>query len=266
MERRRLDLELVRRGLASSRSEARHAIDGGRVTVSGRPAFKAGTLVAPGEDISVEGPARPFASRGGEKLAAALDAFAVDARERRCLDAGAGTGGFTDVLLSRGAAHVIAADVGYGQLDWRLRTDPRVTVMERVNVRSLSAEDLPYAPDLVVADLSFISLTKVLPALSAVAGPAAEFVLLVKPQFEAGPHEVRRGGVVSDPEVWRRTIEDTAEACGRLGLGALAVTPSPILGPAGNVEFLLHARKGHPGADLDVEAAMRRAPGHRKTG
>jgi 23S rRNA (cytidine1920-2'-O)/16S rRNA (cytidine1409-2'-O)-methyltransferase len=262
--RRRLDLELVRRGLSASRSEARDAISAGLVTVGGRPASKAGTLVAPDEPIHVDR-GRPFASRGGQKLAPALERFAVDPRSRRCLDAGAGTGGFTDVLLSRGAAHVVAVDVGYGQLAWRLRQDPRVTLLERTNVRDLRADDLPYRPDLVVADLSFISLAKVLPALASVAAPASDFVVLVKPQFEAGPSDVGRGGVVRSPQVWRRVLAAAADACLGVGLGPIAVTPSNVRGPAGNVEFFLHARLGESGRELDLEAALAAAP-RRRTG
>jgi 23S rRNA (cytidine1920-2'-O)/16S rRNA (cytidine1409-2'-O)-methyltransferase len=258
--RRRLDQEMVRRGLAASRSEAREAILSGRVTVGGRPADKPGTLVAPSEPLELAGPARPFASRGGQKLVGALDTFGVDPGGRRCLDAGASTGGFTDVLLHRGAVHVIAVDVGYGQLAWRLRTDPRVTVMERTNARGLRPEDLPYRPDLVVADLSFISLSKVVPALSKVATPGADFLLLVKPQFEAGPNDVGRRGVVGDPEVRRRSVEEVAEACRSVGVGPLDVAVSPILGPAGNVEVFLWARKGDPGRELDIDAALAAAP------
>jgi 23S rRNA (cytidine1920-2'-O)/16S rRNA (cytidine1409-2'-O)-methyltransferase len=258
--RKRLDQEMVRRALAGSRSEARDAILAGRVTVGGRPAGKPGTLIAPSEPVEVAGPSRAYASRGGEKLAAALDAFAVDPTGRRALDAGASTGGFTDALLQRGAAHVIAVDVGYGQMAWRLRTDPRVTVMERTNARDLRHEDLPYRPDLIVADLSFISLSKVIPALAKVATPAADLILLVKPQFEAGPGDVRRGGVVGDPEVRRRVVEEVAEACRSAGLGPQAVSVSPLLGPAGNVEFFLWAREGDPGRELDVDAAMAQAP------
>jgi 23S rRNA (cytidine1920-2'-O)/16S rRNA (cytidine1409-2'-O)-methyltransferase len=263
-ERRRLDLELVRRGLAGTRSEARDAIGAGRVTVAGRPATKAGTLVAAEEPIRLER-SRRFASRGGDKLAPVLDGFGIQLRGRRCLDAGAGTGGFTDVLLSRGAAHVVAVDVGYGQLAWKLRQDPRVTVVERTNVRSLTSEDLPYPPDLVVADLSFISLSKVLGALASVAAPGADFVLLVKPQFEAGPEEVGRGGVVRDPQTWRRVIEAVATAARESGLGPLGLAPSPVPGPAGNIEFFLHARLGDPGRDLDVDAAVASVP-DRRTG
>lgn len=258
--RRRLDQELVRRGLAGTRSEARDAILAGRVTVGGRPALKPGTLVGPHEPVALERPSRPYVSRGGEKLAAALDRFSIDPSGRRCLDVGASTGGFTDVLLRRGAAHVVALDVGYGQLAWRLREDPRVTVLERFNVRELTPADLPFSPDVVVADLSFISLTKAVPVIAAVSAPGADAVLLVKPQFEATPGEVGRGGVVSDPAVRRRAVERVADACRASGLGPRAVMASPVLGPAGNAEFLLWARQGEPGGDLDVEAALGEAP------
>jgi 23S rRNA (cytidine1920-2'-O)/16S rRNA (cytidine1409-2'-O)-methyltransferase len=160
------------------------------------------------------------------------------------------------VLLQRGAAHVVAVDVGYGQLAWRLRTDPRVTVMERTNVRNLRGEDLPYPPDLVVVDLSFISLVKVLPALARLAAPAADVVALVKPQFEATPAEVAPGGVVADPVVRRRTVQTVAEACRSAGLGPIDVTASPLPGPAGNVEIFLWARKGDAGRELDIDAAV----------
>ena len=260
--RRRLDLELVRRGLVTTRSEATDAIAAGRVVVAGRPATKGGTLVSADEAVHLVA-ARRFASRGGDKLAPALERFGVDAAGRRCLDAGAAAGGFTDVLLSRGAAHVVAVDVGYGQLSWRLREDPRVTVMERTNVRGLRPGDLPYRPDLVVADLSFISLTKVLPVLAEVTAPCGHLILLVKPQFEAGRRDVGRGGVVRDPEVWRRVLEDVAAACQEAGLGPLDVMPSPIAGPAGNVEFLLHARAGDRGRELDLDAALASTPAGR---
>jgi 23S rRNA (cytidine1920-2'-O)/16S rRNA (cytidine1409-2'-O)-methyltransferase len=260
--RRRLDLELVRRRFSTTRSEARDAIAAGRVTVSGRPAAKAGTLVAVDEPIHLAR-GRPFVSRGGEKLDPALDRFGVDPRGRDCLDAGAGTGGFTDVLLSRGAARVAAVDVGYGQLAWELRQDPRVIVLERTNVRNLVPGDLPYRADLVVADLSFISLSKVLAALASVAAPGGDFVLLVKPQFEAGPEDVGRGGVVRAPEVWRRVVESVAEACRRVGLGPLEVAPSTLLGPSGNVEFFLHARLGEAGRALDLESVIAAARGRR---
>jgi 23S rRNA (cytidine1920-2'-O)/16S rRNA (cytidine1409-2'-O)-methyltransferase len=251
---------MVRRGLCASLSEARETIRGGRVTVGGRPALKPGTLVANGEAIGVSGPGRPFASRGGEKLAAALDRFGLDPSGRRCLDAGASTGGFTDVLLERGAAHVVAVDVGYGQLAWRLRTDPRVTVMDRTNVRDLQPGDLAFPADLVVADLAFISLVKVLPALSRVATHRADILLLVKPQFEAERVEVAGGGVVADPVVRRRAVETVAAACRSAGAGPMDVAPSPLLGPAGNVEIFLWARKGEAGRALNIDAALEVRP------
>jgi 23S rRNA (cytidine1920-2'-O)/16S rRNA (cytidine1409-2'-O)-methyltransferase len=254
--RRRLDLELVRRRLAATGSEAREAIHAGRVTVGGRPALKPEFLVGAAEPVVVVGGARPYVSRGGEKLAGVLDRFGIDPLGRPCLDAGASTGGFTDVLLHRGAGHVVAVDVGYGQLAWKLRADPRVTAFERTNVRSLRPEDLPYRPQLVVGDLSFISLAAVIPSLAAVGAPGADHVLLVKPQFEAEPGEVQRGGVVRDPSVWKRTVEGVAEACRTHGLGPAAVAASPLPGPAGNIEFFLHAREGEPRAALDLDPAV----------
>ena len=252
-------MEMVRRGLAPSRSEAREAIEAGRVRVAGGVASKPSSLVAPDDAVALEGEARPYVSRGGSKLAAALDAFDVDPEGRSALDAGAGTGGFTDVLLQRGAAHVTAVDVGYGQLAWTLRNDPRVTVLERLNVRGLRSGHLPEPPDLVVADLSFISLAKVLPALVAAAAERADLVLLVKPQFEAGRADVGSGGVVRDPAVWARVIREVADAARAAGAGPLGVVPSPIRGPAGNVEFLLHARRGEAGREVDVAEAVRAA-------
>ena len=200
-------------------------------------------------------------SRGGEKLRAALDRFGVDPRGRDCLDAGASTGGFTDCLLQAGAGRVVAVDVGYGQLAWEVRNDPRVTVMERTNVRTLEPADLPFAPELVVADLSFISLRAVLPALVRVSAPDAEFVVLVKPQFEAGPGGVGSGGVVRDPEVWRRVLGEVADAFGSLEVGVLGVVASPLRGPAGNVEFLLHGRRGVDDARVDLDAAVTEGEG-----
>ena len=237
--RRRLDVEMVRRGIVGSRSEAALAIRSGKVAVAGRPAAKTSTLVSPAEPIALAGPARRFVSRGGEKLDAAIDRFAIDVTGRRALDAGASTGGFTDCLLSRGAAHVIALDVGYGQFDWRLREDPRVTVMERTNIRVVEPGTLPYRADLVVADLSFISLVTALPALVACSDAAAEFVLLVKPQFEVGRDDVGAGGVVADPNAWRRALGSVAQECAKEGVEPRGIMASPLLGPAGNVEFLL---------------------------
>lgn len=261
MPRRRLDIELVRRGLASSRAEAQAAVAAGLVTVSGNPATKAGSLVADDAALQVIGPARRFVSRGGEKLRSALDRFDVEPRDRDCLDAGASTGGFTDCLLQAGAARVVAVDVGYGQLAWKIRNDPRVTVMERTNVRNLRPEDLRFAPDLVVVDLSFISIRTVVPALVAVAGSGAAFVVLVKPQFEAGPANVGSGGVVREPVVWRRVLEEASAAFREHGVGVLGVITSPLRGPAGNVEFLLHGRRGVDDASVDLDAAVTEGEG-----
>jgi 23S rRNA (cytidine1920-2'-O)/16S rRNA (cytidine1409-2'-O)-methyltransferase len=263
--RRRLDLEMVRRGLSSTRSEADMAIRTGRVTVAGQPATKAGMLVAPADPIALAASGRRFVSRGGEKLEAALDAFGVHVAGRRALDAGASTGGFTDCLLSRGAEHVVAVDVGYGQLDWGLRTDPRVTVLERTNVRALDPAGLPYRPDLVVADLSFISLDLVLPALVGASADEAEFVLLVKPQFEAERADVGKGGVVSDPDVWARVLGSVWDRLIELGVRPAGVMASPLVGPAGNVEFLLYGRRGErtgvepTAADLSADEAIHSA-------
>jgi 23S rRNA (cytidine1920-2'-O)/16S rRNA (cytidine1409-2'-O)-methyltransferase len=259
--RRRLDAELVRRGLVASRTEAQAAVRDGKVTLSGRTAEKASTLVDPGDALEVVRAPRQFVSRAGDKLAAALDRFEVDPSGRSCLDAGASTGGFTDCLLQRGAGHVVAVDVGYGQLAWSIRTDERVTVLERTNVRELTPGHLPYAPDLVVADLSFISLRLVVPALAGAAAPGADFVLLVKPQFEAGRGDVGQGGVVRVPQVWRRAVEDVATACAEAGVAPLGVMASPLRGPAGNVEFPLHGRRGGGPGQPDIDAAMAEARG-----
>ncbi len=256
MGRRRLDAELVRRGLAASRSQAQEVVNAGRVTVAGITATKAASLVAGDAAVALSGPPRPFVSRAGGKLAAALDRFSVDPGGRDCLDAGASTGGFTDCLLQRGAARVIEVDVGYGQLTWSLRTDPRVTVMERTNVRDLMPSMLPYVPDLLVADLSFISLRLVLPALAEVAAPGATFVVLVKPQFEAGRAHVGRGGVVRDPDVWRNALSGVMTTARSLSLEPLNVMASPLPGPAGNVEFPLHLAAGSPPSAVDLEAAV----------
>lgn len=256
MNRTRLDLELVRRGLVPTRQAAHELIAAGRVVVAGRPAVKGETLVAATEPVAVEEARGTYASRGGDKISTALDRFAVDPSGRDCLDAGSSTGGFTDVLLQRGASRVIAVDVGYGQLAWKLRTDERVIVMERTNIREVHRGDLPYAPDLVTADLSFISLASVVPGLAAVAAPTADMILLVKPQFEAARGEVGERGVVRDPGVWRSSITSVAESCRGAGAEPLAATASPVLGPAGNVEFFVHARVGAPRADLDLEPAL----------
>jgi 23S rRNA (cytidine1920-2'-O)/16S rRNA (cytidine1409-2'-O)-methyltransferase len=257
--RRRLDVEMVRRGLAASRSEATLAIRSGRVTVAGRPAAKAGMLVAQEEPIAVAGAGRRFVSRGGEKLEAGLDRFGVEVRGANALDAGASTGGFTDCLLRRGARHVVAVDVGYGQLDWRIREDPRVTVLERTNVRELALALLPYAAELVTADLSFISLRLALPALARCGAREAALVVLVKPQFEAGRADVHAGGVVSDPAVWERVLGSVAATVSEVGFGVRGIMASPLLGPAGNVEFLLHAARPARGDPAPVPALVERA-------
>jgi 23S rRNA (cytidine1920-2'-O)/16S rRNA (cytidine1409-2'-O)-methyltransferase len=259
----RLDAELVRRGLARSREQAGELVAAGRVTVAGQRAAKAATQVSRDVPISIADTGDPgYVSRGGHKLAGALAAFGpggLTVAGRVCLDAGASTGGFTDVLLRAGAAHVVAADVGYGQLAWSLRTDPRVTVLDRVNVRTL--EGVSPVPELVVADLSFISLTLVLPALAACAAPGADFVLLVKPQFEVGKGRVGAGGVVRDQADRADAVRKVAGAAARLGLGVLGVTASPLPGPAGNVEYFLWLRPGAPPLDEEqLERAIEEGP------
>jgi 23S rRNA (cytidine1920-2'-O)/16S rRNA (cytidine1409-2'-O)-methyltransferase len=236
----------------------------GRVLVAGQAAGKPATQVTAGDPILVisTGQEPRYASRGGAKLAGALAAFpGLRVAGRRCLDAGASTGGFTDVLLRSGAAHVIAADVGYGQLAWALRTDERVTVLDRVNVRQLQPGQVAPAPDLVTADLSFISLTLVLPALVRCAAPEADFVLLVKPQFEVGKGRVGAGGVVRDSADRAGAVRTVAGAAGRLGLGVQGITASPLPGPAGNVEYFLWLRRGAPPLDDgQLERAIEEGP------
>jgi 23S rRNA (cytidine1920-2'-O)/16S rRNA (cytidine1409-2'-O)-methyltransferase len=216
----------------------------GRVLVGGAPASKPAHLVDPGQAVEVVGPGPRFVGRGGEKLDAALERFSVPVAGRRALDAGASTGGFTDCLLQRGAAEVVAVDVGYGQLHERLRADPRVDVGERTNVRGLDRDAIGGPVDLVVADLSFISLRTVLPALVPLVEPGGDLVLLVKPQFEAGRREAARGsGVIRDPEVWRRVVDEVASAAAEQGADRMDEMASPLTGADGNVEFLLHVRR-----------------------
>lgn len=243
--RRRLDAELVRRGFAHSRTEAQRLIEAGGVAVGGNTAARPATLVAPGDAIEIA-PGDRWASRAGEKLAAALECFEVDATGRHCLDVGASTGGFTDVLLARGALTVTAVDVGYGQLVWRLRTDPRVRVHDRTNFRTADPAALGAPFDLVVADVSFISLTLLGDALAAAGRPGTDFVALVKPQFEVGRELVGPGGIVRDPAARRGAVRRVADAFAAAGLGPQAVIASPILGTKGNQEFLLHAVSGAP--------------------
>jgi 23S rRNA (cytidine1920-2'-O)/16S rRNA (cytidine1409-2'-O)-methyltransferase len=253
----------VRRGLAQNRQEAQEAVGAGRVLVAGSVADKASRLVGAGEALVLRGPRPKFVSRGGLKLEAALTRFDLDVAGLTTLDAGASTGGFTDCLLRRGAARVTAVDVGYGQLDQRLRQDPRVLVLERTNIRHLTPEALtsyprpgPWSPvDLLTADLSFISLTLVAPVLAGpLLHPGGTLVLLVKPQFEAGRAEAARGkGVVRDPGIWRRTLGEVASALDGAGAAIMGAMASPVAGPAGNIEFLLWARAGAAptGAALD---------------
>jgi 23S rRNA (cytidine1920-2'-O)/16S rRNA (cytidine1409-2'-O)-methyltransferase len=247
--RRRLDAELVRRGLLGSRRHAVEAIVAGRVRVAGSPAPAPARLVGVDEPIQVAGDPPRFVSRGGEKLAAALAGFTVDVRGARALDAGASTGGFTDCLLQAGAAHVHAVDVGRGQLDWSLRHDPRVTVRERTNVRHLEPADLGGPVDVTVADLSFISLVTVAPALARCTKPDGDLVLLVKPQFEAGRTRVGKGGIVRDPEVHRAVLHEVRDGLRSAGLSVVAVLPSPLKGADGNVEFLVHCDTRGPTLD-----------------
>jgi 23S rRNA (cytidine1920-2'-O)/16S rRNA (cytidine1409-2'-O)-methyltransferase len=298
MTRRRLDAELVRRGLARSREHAGQLIDAGRVRVAGQTAGKAATQVETGAAILVEaadtGP--DYVSRGGHKLAGALKAFAgLDPKGRRCLDAGASTGGFTDVLLRAGAAHVVAVDVGYGQIAWSLRTDERVTVVERLNIRDLTpahvragveapeaigpeagepaggepgetlerdaTEPAGELPSLVVGDLSFISLRLVLEPIRRCVTPDADYVLMVKPQFEVGKDRVGAGGVVRDPALRAEAVRDVARHAMGLGLGVKGVTASPLPGPSGNVEYFLWLRAGAPPLnEADLATAVTEGP------
>jgi 23S rRNA (cytidine1920-2'-O)/16S rRNA (cytidine1409-2'-O)-methyltransferase len=254
--RSRLDLALVARGLAESREKAQALIVAGLVKVDGRSGQKSAELVGPEAVLYVE-TSDGFVSRGGEKLEHALATFGLDVKGLVCLDAGASTGGFTDVLLRRRAKKVYAVDVGHGQLDWRLRSDRRVVVMERVNVRTLAS--LPEPVDLAVADLSFISLRLILPTIARLARPEAPIVALVKPQFEAGKHQVPRGGVVRDPAIHRRVLLELWNWALENDLTPRGLTPSPIRGPAGNVEFLLwltNEPSRSPGTAALAEAAV----------
>ena len=239
-ERRRLDLALVERGLAASRERAQTMVRAGLVRVAGAATNKPDQLVGADQAIEIAG-TTPYVSRGGEKLAAALDAFAIDPTGRVCLDVGASTGGFTDLLLQRGAARVVAVDVGYGQLAWSLRQDPRVIVLERVNIRHLG--HLPVPADLAVIDVSFISLRLVLPRVRELLEPRSEVVALVKPQFEVGKGAVGKGGVVRDPEQHQQVLSDLRQFAHDTGYAVAGEVPSPILGAKGNREFLLYLRR-----------------------
>lgn len=243
----RLDLILVERGLSASRERARGMILAGQVRVNGQVVSKAGHPVALDAEITLVEPDHPYVGRGGVKLAHALDAFEIDPGGRLALDVGASTGGFTDVLLQRGAAHVVALDVGHGQLDWTLRTDPRVTVIERVNARTLTVDQLPadaQAFGIITVDVSFIAVRLLLPAVTPLLLPDGDAVVLVKPQFEAGRGEVGKGGLVQDSAVHSRVIDEVAAAANALGLTRVAFAESPITGAEGNREFFLHLRHG----------------------
>ncbi|GAA1479556.1 hemolysin [Nocardioides aestuarii] len=262
--RLRLDAELVRRGLARSRDHASELIAAGRVTVSGGRATKPATGVTTDVAIVVaDDPDRPdYVSRGGHKLAGALAAFApggLRVSGRRCLDAGASTGGFTDVLLRAGAREVVAVDVGYGQLAWSLQSDERVRVHDRTNIRDLTPDLIGGPVDVVVGDLSFISLTLVLDALLGVTADDGDLALMVKPQFEVGKDRVGKGGVVRDRDLWVEAVADVAAAAGSRGWGTRAVAPSPLPGPSGNVEFFLWLRRGEGTLPTDERDAVVRA-------
>ena len=242
LKKTRLDVLVVDRGLAPSRERARALILAGQVTVDGVVVSKAGTPTAPHARLELTTPDHPYVGRGGIKLAHALDVFGIDPRGRHALDVGASTGGFTDVLLQRGAASVVALDVGHGQLDWKLRNDPRVVVREGVNARALARADVPHNVTLAVIDVSFISLTLILPSVKPFLDAPGDIVALVKPQFEAGREEVGRGGLVMDPAVHDAVIERVTGAATAMGLVRIAMTPSPITGATGNREFFLHLR------------------------
>jgi 23S rRNA (cytidine1920-2'-O)/16S rRNA (cytidine1409-2'-O)-methyltransferase len=238
--KRRLDLLLVERGLAASRERAQALILSGVVLVDGQPAGKAGTAIAEDAQIALRQPDHPYVGRGGLKLAHALDTFAIAVERREALDIGASTGGFTDVLLRRGASRVVALDVGHGQIDWTLRNDPRVVVIEHLNARNLTPADLPAPVDIIVIDVSFISLAHIFPRLPPLLRPGADVVALVKPQFEAGRSEVGKKGIVRDPVVQARVVEEATARAAEVGLARVGMTESPITGDTGNREFFLH--------------------------
>jgi len=241
LPRVRLDQLVVEKGLAPSRERARALILAGHVTVNGQPQTKAGAQVDGDADVALMAPDHPYVGRGGIKLAYALDTFGILVDRREALDIGASTGGFTDVLLQRGAARVVALDVGHGQIDWKLRNDPRVIVIEHFNARHLKPSDLPGPVDVVTIDVSFISLRQILPVVPPLLRADADVIALVKPQFEAGRAEIRKG-IIRDDAVQARVVEEVSAAAREVGLNPVASTPSPITGAKGNVEFLLHLR------------------------
>jgi 23S rRNA (cytidine1920-2'-O)/16S rRNA (cytidine1409-2'-O)-methyltransferase len=243
IEKKRLDVLLVERGLAETRAKAQALILAGAVFSGDRKLDKAGTAYTDDTPLEVKSRDHPWVSRGGIKLAHALDHFAIDVAGFIALDVGASTGGFTDVLLQKGAAKVYAVDVGHGQLAWKLRQDPRVAVLERVNARYLTAEQVPEPPDIVVCDASFIGLETVLPAALGLAKPQAQLVALIKPQFEVGPERVGKGGVVRDPALHQEVCARIAAWLTGRGWDVVGIVESPIRGPEGNIEFLVYARR-----------------------
>jgi 23S rRNA (cytidine1920-2'-O)/16S rRNA (cytidine1409-2'-O)-methyltransferase len=258
----RLDAELVRRGLARSRDHAADLIETRSVIVGGIPASKPATQVDAETSIKLQGERDDFVSRGGHKLAGALDSFPkISVQGKRALDAGASTGGFTDVLLKREVGHVVAVDVGYGQMAWEIRQDPRVTVLDRTNVRHLTIEQIGDPVDLIVADLSFISLTLVLPALVSVSRTEADFLVMVKPQFEVGREKLGAGGVVRDPLLRKAAVQEVADSAYDMGLGCKGVVASTLPGPSGNVEYFLWLRRGaNEISEADLQSAIELGP------
>ena len=267
-DKERLDAALVTRGLAQSREKAQALILSGCVFVGGQRASKASQQVAPADELTVRGAPFPYVSRGGLKLEKAMEVFQLDVRDAVAMDVGASTGGFTDVLLRAGARRVYAIDVGYGQLDWKLRNDPRVTVLERTNARYLTPSDFPEPPTLGVMDVSFISIRLILPALRAILGPSGRVVTLVKPQFEAGRERVGKKGVVRDASVHCEVLRSLLDYAGRNGWCVRAASFSPITGPEGNIEFLFDIspaqNDGSTLTDADVESVVQAA--HRAFG
>ncbi|MEJ6577218.1 MAG: TlyA family RNA methyltransferase [Actinomycetota bacterium] len=258
----RLDAELVRRGLARSRDHAADLIESRSVLVTGIPASKPATQVDAETSITLQGERNDFVSRGGHKLAGALDAFpAITIEGKRALDAGASTGGFTDVLVKRGVAGVVAVDVGYGQLAWELRNDKRVTILDRTNVRHLTLEQVGEPVDLVVADLSFISLTLVLPALVSVSKSSCDFLVMVKPQFEVGREKLGAGGVVRDSALRKSAVLDVADCAYDMGIGCMGVVASSLPGPSGNVEYFLWLQRGAKElSESELDLAIAKGP------
>jgi 23S rRNA (cytidine1920-2'-O)/16S rRNA (cytidine1409-2'-O)-methyltransferase len=256
----RLDLLLQSRGLAESRERARSLILSGSVLVDGKKVEKAGAQVQQDAEIVLLGPASPYVSRGGIKLEAALDTFRLDVSGKSVIDVGASTGGFTDCLLQRGAVHVYAVDVGYGQLAWRLRQDPRVIALERRNIRTLPPEEIPEPVDLATIDVSFISLEKVIPAVIPFLKPEGEIIALIKPQFEVGKGEVGRGGIVRSPEKRQAALDRIQNQAAAWGLRVVGSIPSPILGQKGNVEFLVYFRRQMSGDGGQGRDGSRTAP------